>query len=1335
MEAQQSVTPVVDEVIGSVAKADSIFTSLAASIGSIFDGLGKSLQGVVAGISDLYDKTKDRSSAVATALGVAFGIFLAGTLAGAIYTVYKLLSETAGFVKGLFTGDSYRSQYIDDFLKINSSLKTFQKEMGASAEMASAWEDAIARSGKTSEELLGAQRDLEKAVNEANQAYLDNGMTLDALKTRQESITDAVKKFSPEIKKTEAIVVASYGRMADYGLLVTQAHQKAAEEYEASTRIFQRESELTARGFKQAISDTIMPILGDLAAFFQDGFPKAVAIFRGTVATLATLFHGLTTAIYTVAEGALALVEIIGRSFVAVALASAQALSGNFAGSMKTLNEGKLAIEARWTEMGDNIVARAARSRERIELAFGFKLSDGEKLFMPLAEGGKGVANKLQTDFKIASDDMLKSLESFYERSLALFKTNYDEAVAASQGTDNLTKSQRDLLRVMNDPLWSKIGEDQRKSILDQAKAARAKEDHNVATKNLFASTQALAEIDATVTAEIDAMRKAGDDNIISIGKGNELIEFQTSLLGKNTLERDLEHLALQKSIDLAKPENQWRRDEIEALYESRAALLTVKSAREQELSNQIGFWSQLSDLAGGFAESLMHGVGSAFDYLKKQARQLLLEMVSIFAKRWILSIGANMTTGAANAALTTAAGTTGQGTIAGALGSSASSYLFGNAANPGLILSSGGVEGLATEGALGAGGFAATIGTGVESIATSLGLFSGAAGTLAETVAYMVPIVGWIVAAGAILYSIFGHKGGGRKTGGSSLLGFDAAGGVTGDLTSTLDRRQYLHDETGQDSEAHRIAATFGPAVMQQIASLGGTSGGFQFGVGFNRDPAGTAPSMASSLLRDSSGRDLLVQSNRNVSRDDGALETEISLQMQRAMLVAVQSAADTMAPEVREIVTGLVASSATSEQITSVFKAAQEMKGVLEGLAQLGAKGLDVKALKGFQLAGESIGQTFQRIAGAFASFDDAFMSESQKLARAQTSVTDTFKELGIAIPKDSGAFYDLIHGLDLSTEAGRHTFEMLMKVAPAFQFVENSTKAMVAGMYSAAAGLSSSFGQSYAKANLNLAAQHWLDVSGSGKAGWTVDQVINEVGGIIAGGTASNPHGFDDALTFVQSLGPEAVAAFTDLLNKYKAFTSTTSQANTNLGSFVDNVGSASTAISNLAQQTADAKAGIADWLQGLFLDKNLSPLTPKEGLDFAQSNYVENLLKAQSNDPAALSSYTKFAQQYLEEAKSYYGPGVEFQKIFAGVTSQGAQLAGLSDARPVTAGDINNGFRSVVDELRGLRRDLGLQYADGKRTQTDIARTNTRAGRQAEEAARDRTTFRTLPFKVS
>lgn len=384
-------------------------------------------------------------------------------------------------------------------------------------------------------------------------------------------------------------------------------------------------------------------------------------------------------------------------------------------------------------------------------------------------------------------------------------------------------------------------------------------------------------------------------------------------------------------------------------------------------------------------------------------------------------------------------------------------------------------------------------------------------------------------------------------------------------------------------------------------------------------------------------------------------------ALQEQVAMLFG--SAGDT---ELQKWVTNL---KGTGEEVT---KEITDLVTAMQGLKEMDLKGLDIHALMDWMREGEHIGDTFQRVAGQYTQFEQAFSSDAQKLAHAQKFVTDSFADMGIAVPENTAAFYDLVHGLDLSTQAGRDMFEALMAVAPAFAVVANAAANAVATFNSIASQLSPQFGTNLAGSNLAGAATSWINKIGSGE---TIDQVIANLKA-----HATDAGWLAAAKTYAESMG--ALPELNALLGAFQGTLSKTSDSIGSLGK------AASTAAKGISKK--DAQLGIAEWLKGLFLSPS-SPLTSFQKLDYAQDQYVENLMKAQRGDVGALSSFSQLAQQYLDQLGLTYGTSsAEYLQAFAAVTQQGAKLAGLSDARAVTAKDMKDGFKSVVDAIKELQR---------------------------------------------
>lgn len=158
-----------------------------------------------------------------------------------------------------------------------------------------------------------------------------------------------------------------------------------------------------------------------------------------------------------------------------------------------------------------------------------------------------------------------------------------------------------------------------------------------------------------------------------------------------------------------------------------------------------------------------------------------------------------------------------------------------------------------------------------------------------------------------------------------------------------------------------------------------------------------------------------------------------------------------------------------------------------------------------------------------------------------------------------------------------------------------------------------------------------------------------------------------------------------------------------------------------------QLSKLRVNIADYLKSLFTS-NLSPLTPQEQLGQAQSTYVENLLKAQQNDPTALGNFTKFADDYLKQAAFYFGAASQdYRDIFNAVTQQGGDLAGtLPNGLPSVDSLTAIAAALPVGPLAGdstVKEELAATRALLQRLITDLATANS-ADSEAEREALQR-----------
>lgn len=887
-------------------------------VGATAEKVGEAVGKTATELHDVYAETKRESPMVATALGIAFAVFLGGTLLGAIYAVYKALTVTFGFLAGLVTGESYDNKYVKDFLALNDTLKTTQKELGVTAERASALEDAAARSGKSASALTSAQSNLEKAVDAAGKELNDSNHSLADMAKYQVAVATAVATFTPEIKKQEAVIADSYQRMADYGLLVTERHQQAAAEFEESSRIFKRESELTARGFKSAISDAIMPILGDLQSFFAEGFPTTVRAFRSTIGILTALFYGLKTSIYSVAEVLLSVVEISATSFATLGMAAAQALTGNYAASLKTIEEGKTAVAARWQEMQDNIVAQATRSRDRIELALGFKISDADNLFMPLAKGAEATGIKVKTAFDSGKEgikeakDVAEDLRTSLEKELARLN-------AVAQQESKLTEVGIELQKEK----YKELLPAQKQELLNLAGLIDKKKEELRLTKMLAEEHQ----------KDLDFMARHGDALADVTGKledANDALELEVSLIGKSRLEKELLILADQKRAALAKDASaQYQRD-IELLYARREALLRNKDAAEEALGTSVDMVKSMDEAGratlAAFGDDKANVIKRFGAALKSSVLDLLWQ---ITGRKWLIDIGASMT-GTSSQAFAQAAGMNTNSPLGGM------NSLLNSATVGGTVFGNAGAYAAMVPGltATGAGSQAAMLAaqTGEFGLA---GLTSTASAGGSGLMAGLAAAGPWIAAAIAI-YAIAQalQKPGGPKEGGSFLGQYDVAGVLTNGRASVpgSDNGRF-YTPSSRDAELESIGTATARGFYDTLRSLGGTSrGALAFGIGYDTDPRGTAPNRISSGVYDATGRRLFGSQDRAIGRESAEIGPQLQLESKRMILAALQ--ASDLPEEIAGLINRLSPQTATGEEIDATLTLASRFQAALGGV-----------------------------------------------------------------------------------------------------------------------------------------------------------------------------------------------------------------------------------------------------------------------------------------------------------------------------------------------------------------------------------------------------------------
>lgn len=745
--------------------------------------------------------------------------------------------------------------------------------------------------------------------------------------------------------------------------------------------------------------------------------------------------------------------------------------------------------------------------------------------------------------------------------------------------------------------------------------------------------------------------------------------------------------LAMDKESQVAKD----LLDQIEKLTKIAIAQDTL-----QGMKNFTGAIMQAADMVGNIARGFMDGVTSGIEAARKELKNFIADLIAMFAKKWFLSIIAGAT---GDTGLAGAAAQIGQGTITGAISNAAMSYLGSTALGSYLGIGAPAAGAMTVTGG-------ATVGVGANAAAGGSSLMSG---VMAVAPYIAIAIAGAAIAGGQFARGWSLNNPGNR----SGLMGPAGPGGFN-TATDSIFRALGMNDQWAAMLSGSSVTARlFGHQARRM--DRGGVEGSFSGAGGFagsnwydwtekggwfRNDNHGTEkPPLDASQL--GFFKDMMLGVAQTVgafAQQLGVDATSILANYGHEFKFDFKDKTDA---EVNAMMSGLFGD-VLREQVSTLFTSSGhevlaqyvdqlqgttgevtnsilELLGVMEGVKHLNFKAVDAEAILAMGREGETIGQTFQRIASTMAEFDDKFMTDAQKLKAATDFVAATFSDLSIAIPADSEAFWNLVHGLDLTTESGRHMFDMLMVVAPAFQTVEAAAKNAVSTFYSLASQLSASFGKSYARMNLDATIASWRSISHT-PTDFDIEGYLRH---IIETGT------FAEHLPFIQSLGPGALEAFNAMLAAYQAWQQAANTPGSN-PTFTPPVffpgGGTTPSGPSAAEQ---AQQGILQWISQTMLSPTLSTLNPAGRLDFAQQQYVENLMAAQGGNVGALSNFTDMAQSYLEAARAFYGSTAQYQEIYAAVMGQAGGLAGLDDAnRPTSALDSAQNTDAIIAAINRL-----------------------------------------------
>lgn len=488
-----------------------------------FDGLRDRLR---AAFDGAFDAAKDfgekamhvaeaGAKAAATAMAVRVAASAGATFVAAaarIFVAYKALSASLGFAKGLFTGESYKADSIDRLIARNTELMDGNSEAKQKAMALDVLLEKSMRENGEELDRLGVR------YKDANGKLLDHQQFLRNVKSALEEYAQGYDR----VKAAEAIGIGSLDdvnaaladhtaalkkakdRNDDYLLAIGPQGQAEIARYQAAIKEFNAEAQRSSDGFSHAIADSIMPALTDLAEFFKDGWPVAVRWFRGSMATITSLFYGLKTAADIALETVRGSVQGLGELLVGAGSAAVKAFKGDFSGAADDMKRAWQLSGIAVSQALDQVAKDAEKNRDRMALAFGLdglnagpsddKSPKGSKTFIPKPQQLPAAVKSPYQTYLDELDRMAVKVEQNEYASLRLKAAQ----LAQKEGITDLTKAYEAVDRVQ------------------RGDSARVVEAHSQA---LYESANAY--------------------------------EFETSLIGKNALEQEKLIIAYQEWLDI----------------------------------------------------------------------------------------------------------------------------------------------------------------------------------------------------------------------------------------------------------------------------------------------------------------------------------------------------------------------------------------------------------------------------------------------------------------------------------------------------------------------------------------------------------------------------------------------------------------------------------------------------------------------------------------------------------------------------------------------------------------------------------------------------------------
>lgn len=481
------------EIEASSARSEQAIASIGDAANDVkFDGLtervsaafGTAFGAAYAGTQTYLQKTEDFVVAKGKAIAIGLAITAVSAAAGAVYAAYKVVSGTLGFVKGLFTGESYKADSIDRLIARNTELmdgnsEAKQKAMALDVLLEKSMREngeELDRLGVRYKDANGKLLDHQQFLRNVKGALEEYAQGYDRVKAAEAIGIGSLDDVNAALADHTAALKKAKDRNDDYLLAIGPQGQAEIARYQAAIKEFNDEMQRTSDGFSHAIADSIMPALTDLAEFFKDGWPVAVRWFRGSLATITSLFYGLKMAADVALEAIRAGVQVTGEMIAGVASATVKAFRGDFSGAADDMKRAWQLSGIAVSQALDQVAKDAEKNRDRMALAFGLdglnagpsddKGPKGSKTFIPKPQQ---LPPALKSPYQTYLDELDRMAVKVEQNEYASLRLKAAQ-LAQKEGITDLTKAYEAIDRVQRGDSF-KVTEEHSQALYESANA------------------------------------------------------------------------------------------------------------------------------------------------------------------------------------------------------------------------------------------------------------------------------------------------------------------------------------------------------------------------------------------------------------------------------------------------------------------------------------------------------------------------------------------------------------------------------------------------------------------------------------------------------------------------------------------------------------------------------------------------------------------------------------------------------------------------------------------------------------------------------------------------